>query len=227
MAIIETIKGVPVDPDRLSGKGYLTPTTMSDSTVLPYFVAVARAYSQAATEARDGALAIFAGNSGTPNTIGSGSKSFAANTGKGWAPGSTLVAFSSSGPANALYGRVTDYNSTTGALVLEVPANSFSGSGSVTDWIIVPGGVIGPTGATGPIGATGATGPQGPQGITGSGSSIHASQAGTGITAAPRSRINFIGNGATLADNSGADRFDITIQVPPLAFVAALKVGVV
>jgi len=218
MAIIETIKGVPVDPDRLSGKGYLTPTTMSDSTVLPYFVAVARAYSQAATEARDGALAIFAGNSGTPNTIGSGSKSFAANTGKGWAPGSTLVAFSSSGPANALYGRVTDYNSTTGALVLEVPANSFSGSGSVTDWIIVPGGVIG---------ATGATGPQGPQGITGSGSSIHASQAGTGITAAPRSRINFIGNGATLADNPGADRIDITIQVPPLAFVAALKAGVI
>jgi len=218
MAIIETIKGVPIDPDRLAGKGYLTPTTMSDSTVLPYFVAVARAYSQAATEARDGALAIFAGSSSTPNTIGSGSKSFAANTGKGWAPGSTLVAFSSSGPANALYGRVTDYNSTTGALVLEVPANSFSGSGSVTDWIIVPGGVIG---------ATGATGPQGPQGITGSGSSIHASQAGTGITAAPRSRINFIGNGATLADNPGADRIDITIQVPPLAFVAALKAGVI
>ncbi len=51
----------------------------------------------------------------------------------------------------------------------------------------------------------------GPQGVAGSGSTIHASQAGTGITVAPRSRINFV-SGATVADNAGSDRIDITVQ---------------
>ncbi len=227
MAIIETIKGVPVDAERLTGKGYLTPTTMSDSTVLPYFVAIARAYAQVAAEARDAALTIYTGASSTSNSIGPGNKSFVASLGKGWAPGVTLVAFSSANPTDALYGRVTAYTAATGALDLLVPANSFSGGGTVTDWIIVPGGVIGPTGATGPTGAIGATGPQGPQGVTGSGSSIHASQSGIGVTAAPRSRLNLIGNGAVVSDNPGADRIDITLQTPPLALVAALKAGVI
>ena len=45
-------------------------------------------------------------------------------------------------------------------------------------------------------------------GPAGSGSTIHASQNGTGVTVAPRSRINFIG--LAVADNAGADRIDVT-----------------
>ena len=45
-------------------------------------------------------------------------------------------------------------------------------------------------------------------GPAGSGSTIHVSQNGTGVTVAPRSRINFIG--LAVADNAGADRIDVT-----------------
>lgn len=169
MAIVETVKNVPVDPDRLANKGYLAPTTMSDSVTLPYFMAVARAYSQSAADARDAAGATLSGTSATSNTISAGTKNFTASGSKGWVAGSTLVAFSAASPTNALYGRVASYNSGTGALVLDVPANSFSGTGTFTDWIIAPGGVVGPTGATGPTGPTGPQGVAGPTGATGGG----------------------------------------------------------
>ena len=207
MAVIETIKGVAVDADTLRGKGYLTNTTMSDATVLPYFMAVARAYYQASGDARDAAATMLSGTSATSVTIGAGTKSFTASTGKSWQAGTTLAIFSSATPTNAMGGRVTSYNSDTGALVVDVPSGSFSGSGTAADWVLVPGGIIGPAGIQGP---TGPQGIQGIQGITGSGSSIHASQAGVGITAAPRSRINIV-SGATVADNPGSDRIDITV----------------
>ena len=212
MPVIETIKGVAVDADTLRTKGYLTPTTMSDATVLPYFMAVSRAYSQVSADARDAAATMLSGSSATSVTIGSGTKSFTASTGKSWQAGTTLAIFSSATPGNAMGARVTSYNSGTGALVVEVPTGSFSGSGTAADWIMVPGGIIGPAGIQG---VQGIQGIQGIQGVTGSGSSIHASQNGTGITAAPRSRVNFIGVG--VADNAGADRIDINITITPLA----------
>jgi hypothetical protein len=49
-------------------------------------------------------------------------------------------------------------------------------------------------------------------GPAGSGSTIHASQNGAGVTVAPRSRINFIG--LNVADNAGSDRIDVSTAVP-------------
>lgn len=227
MPAIANINGISINPDTLAGKGYLTQLTGSDSTVLPNFLAQAWALYVGALAARDAAASMLSGTSSTSVVVGAGTKAFTASTGKGWQPGSTLVAFSSSTPSNAVYGRVASYNSATGALVLEVPASSFNGAGTFADWIIAPGGVIGPTGATGSTGATGPQGIQGVQGITGSGSSIHASQNGTGVTGAPRSRINFVGGLLTITDNPGADRIDVAGNAISVSSLSAFRLGVI
>ena len=211
MAEIANLNGVSIDADTITGfsKNYLAPITGLDGVTLPNFMAQVWAIYRGALAARDAAATMLSGTSSTSVAIGSGTKSFTASTGKSWQAGTTLAAFSSGSPTNSIYGRVASYNSGTGALVLEVPANSFVGAGTFTDWVIVPGGVVGPTGATGATGATGptgATGATGPQGITGSGSNIHASKDGTGVTVSPRSRINLIGPSITVSDNSGAKR---------------------
>ena len=67
-----------------------------------------------------------------------------------------------------MVGQVTAYNSSTGALTVNV--TSIGGSGAIASWNINvsgPPGATGATGATGSTGATGATGATGPTGATG------------------------------------------------------------
>lgn len=79
----------------------------------------------------------------TSNTIGTGSKSFTVETGKGYLAGQSLSIARTSAPTNRMFAVVTSYNSGTGALVVNVQA--IEGSGTFTDWSIALAfnGVIG------------------------------------------------------------------------------------
>lgn len=78
----------------------------------------------------------LSGTSVTSNTVGTGSKSFTVETGKGFLAGQSLVIARTSAPTNRMFGLVTSYNSGTGALVFE--SQAFEGSGTFTDWTISP-----------------------------------------------------------------------------------------
>jgi hypothetical protein len=79
----------------------------------------------------------------TSNTIGTGSKSFTVQTGKGFIPGMSLSIARTSSPTNRMFCVVDSYDSSTGALV--VTSQAFEGSGTYTDWSIAAAfnGVIG------------------------------------------------------------------------------------
>jgi hypothetical protein len=70
----------------------------------------------------------------TSNTIGTGSKSFTVETGKGYLAGQSLSIANTTTPTNRMFAVVTSYNSGTGALVVNVQA--IEGSGTFTAWSI-------------------------------------------------------------------------------------------
>jgi hypothetical protein len=75
------------------------------------------------------------GTSATSNSIGTGAKTFTANTGKSWLPGMFIVIADTAAPStNSMIAQVTSYNSGTGALVVDVKGTL--GSGTKTAWTI-------------------------------------------------------------------------------------------
>jgi hypothetical protein len=70
----------------------------------------------------------------TSNTVGTGSKAFTVETGKGFVPGQSLTIARTAAPSNRMFTVVDTYNSGTGALV--VTSQAFEGSGTFTDWTI-------------------------------------------------------------------------------------------
>lgn len=78
----------------------------------------------------------LSGSSVTSNTVGTGSKSFTVETGKGFAAGQSIVIADSATPTNRMFGVVDTYDSGTGALVFI--SQAFEGSGTLTDWTISP-----------------------------------------------------------------------------------------
>jgi len=96
---------------------------------LPAFIAEANATAAAMT------LNATNGSSASSVAIGTGSKSFTADTGKSWQPGMYLVIADTAAPStNSMLTQVTSYNSGTGALV--VNSLSVTGSGTKTAWTI-------------------------------------------------------------------------------------------
>lgn len=89
--------------------------------------------------------AALSGTSATSTTIGTGSKSFTASTGKQWQVGQYVYVARSAAPTTYMAGQVTAYNSGTGALTVDVTATN--GSGTYTDWVITIGGAKGTTGS--------------------------------------------------------------------------------
>lgn len=67
-------------------------------------------------------------------TIGTGSKSFTTAKFYTFAVGQFVVVASSASPSNYMYGQVTAYNSSTGALTVNVTVTS--GSGTISSWAI-------------------------------------------------------------------------------------------
>jgi hypothetical protein len=82
------------------------------------------------------------GSSSTSNSVGTGAKTFTANTAKSWQPGMwVLIADTAAPSTNYMAGPVTSYNSGTGSLVVNVAVAV--GSGTKTAWTIsqsAPGG---------------------------------------------------------------------------------------
>ncbi|MDO8596633.1 MAG: hypothetical protein Q7R45_08415 [Sulfuricaulis sp.] len=77
----------------------------------------------------------FSGTSATAVTLGTGSKAFVTQSGKFFGVGAFLLATSNANPTtHYLFGQVTAYNSSTGALTLSVV--KVSGGGSRSDWTI-------------------------------------------------------------------------------------------
>lgn len=96
----------------------------------------------------------FIATSTSSVVIGTGTKTLtvASNAStKSFLAGTFVQAFSQSNVANYIYGTVTSYNTSTGALVLSVTTTG--GSGTITDWLIVGSGAQGATGSTGSQGS--------------------------------------------------------------------------
>jgi len=75
------------------------------------------------------------GTSATSNSIGTGAKTFTADTGKSWLPGMFLVFADTAAPStNSMTVQVTSYNTSTGELVVNSLATL--GSGTKTAWAI-------------------------------------------------------------------------------------------
>lgn len=76
----------------------------------------------------------FSGNSTSSVEIGTGAKSLTASTGKQWQIGQPIRIARTSDPTNYMDGQVTAYNSTSGAMTVQV--SGVGGSGTYTDWTI-------------------------------------------------------------------------------------------
>jgi len=74
------------------------------------------------------------GTSTTSLSVGTGSKGFTTQAGKVWLVGSYLYIVASTDITKVMQGKITSYNSTTGALVVDV--NIASGSGTFSSWNI-------------------------------------------------------------------------------------------
>lgn len=95
---------------------------------LPGFVDDANALEQSLQ------LVATTGTSATSLTVGVGSKSLTTAPGKAWATGAWVYIFAAASVSNYMVGRVTSYNTTTGALVVNVSA--IDGGGTHSSWII-------------------------------------------------------------------------------------------
>lgn len=118
--------------------------------------ATAAAASAAAAAASASSAVLLTGTSTTSLAIGSGTKSFVTQTGRGFVVGQYLIAASLAGPSNYMFGQVLAYNAGTGALDVDVQV--VGGSGTKADWSIAVAGARGATGAPGAPGATGSPG---------------------------------------------------------------------
>ena len=133
------------DRDMLNG-GHRTWFVPALSDMLVETAAAATSASNAATSASQAQTyaAALTGTSATSTTIGTGSKSVTASTGKQWAVGQYVYLARTSVPTTYMAGQVTAYDSGTGALTVDVVATS--GSGTYSDWTISIGGAQGPSG---------------------------------------------------------------------------------
>lgn len=161
--------------------------------------------------------------------IGTGSKTFTVQSGRGYSAGQLVRVSNSS--SNYIEGTVTSYSGTT--LIINVPAGRAIGSGTYTSWNVNITGDVGPanslaigsvtTGAAGssasasitgsapsqtlnltiPRGNTGATGETGPQGATGAAATI---TVGTVVTVGPDDPATVTNSGT-----SGAAVFDFEL----------------
>lgn len=143
---LPTITALPTAPSRAN-----TPTTfntLADAWVgsLSNLTTELNAYAAALPATITGTD--FTGTSSTSTTIGTGSKSFTASTGRNWQIGQGVRVAYTTTPANYMDGQVTAYNSTTGALTVNVTATG--GAGTQAAW------TISPTVAAGSVTLTGA-----------------------------------------------------------------------
>lgn len=120
----------------------------------------------------------YSTTSSTSLTIGTGTQILTVETGLAYTLNQDIIVAHDS--SNDMLGTVTNYNTGTGQLTVNI--TSVTGSGTYTSWTVNLAGAAGSpgaTGATGVVGPTGATGVTGPTGATGIGAT-----GATGLTGA-------------------------------------------
>ena len=104
----------------------------------------------------ESAVNAFIATSASSVAIGTGAKTFTVASdvaNKVFIAGTFVHIYSRADTADYMFGSVTSYSTSTGALVVEVAATG--GSGTNADWNIYQAGARGATGATGAAGSTG------------------------------------------------------------------------
>ena len=77
------------------------------------------------------------GTSATSLAVAAGTKTLTTQAGKAWAIGQSVVISRTSAPTTVqMWGTIAAYNSTNGAMTVEVPGGGVLGSGTYTDWTI-------------------------------------------------------------------------------------------
>jgi hypothetical protein len=103
------------------------------------------------TAVHDAVLAIggkMVGTSTSSVTVQAGTANFTIEADKHFAAGSLATAYVTADPSIVMSGPVTSYDPATGALVMSIPADGFSGSGTFSAWTVLnaPRGPQGPAG---------------------------------------------------------------------------------
>ena len=122
---------------------------MADAVVEINIAKNAQTYANAAAISASQAANYAAGLRATSTTslsVGAGSKSLTIEINKQFSAGQFIILNRASIPATYMWGTVASYNSSTGALVLDVIY--FNGSGTFTDWQISVSGAQGAQGAS-------------------------------------------------------------------------------
>lgn len=86
------------------------------------------------------AFGSYSATSTTSLVIGTGSKSLTIEAGKGFTVGQPVLIASTAAPSNYMSGQVTEYNSTTGAMTVNV--TNIGGSGTVAAWSVSVSAVV-------------------------------------------------------------------------------------
>jgi len=125
--------------------------TAADAAIAAQSAAeLAETNAETAETNAEAAAASVAGLSSTSTTslaIGTGTKAFTTQTGKGYTAGQWIIAVSAADSANYMHGSVTSYSGST----LTTSITNTGGSGTLADWNISVSGTRGATGATGSI----------------------------------------------------------------------------
>ena len=125
--------------------------TAADAAIAAQAAAeLAETNAETAETNAEAAAASVAGLSSTSTTslaIGTGTKIFTTQTGKGYTAGQWVIAVSAANSANYMHGSVTSYSGST----LTTSITNTGGSGTLADWNISVSGTRGATGATGSI----------------------------------------------------------------------------
>jgi hypothetical protein len=123
------IEALPTPPNRNMSPVQFIAAADAFLAALPLFQEQANAAAVAMN------LNSTTGTSSTSNAIGTGAKTFTAETGKSWQPGMFIVIADAAAPStNSMTAQVTSYNSGTGSLVVDV--KSTLGSGTKSSWVI-------------------------------------------------------------------------------------------
>lgn len=122
---------------------------MSDAVVEIEAAKAAQGYASAAAASADAAASVAAGWSGTSGdsvAVGSGSVSMTIEPGRQFRVGTPVLMYVTGTPGIRMAGVVSTYNSSTGALVVDVQVSE--GSGTHAGWTVI---VTGLRGADGPV----------------------------------------------------------------------------
>lgn len=140
------ITALPTAPSR--GQDSDTFNANADAFIgaLPTFRTELNAFGQAVVDATVAASAIanYNATSTSSLTVGTGSKTFAIQTGKLFVVGQYVTATSAADSTKWVHGQITAHNSTTGSLTVNVGLTGLTGT--VNDWVIGLSGPLPPAG---------------------------------------------------------------------------------